>query len=99
MALISEIVRKAITTGYLSIATVEWLQKLLETGYEPEDVAALMRLHQAVVTGRVKDKPKALNSSQIQKSNRGIVKMKLIYQQTSVAVSLGTIVFALSNNT
>ncbi|KAF3884046.1 MULTISPECIES: hypothetical protein [Nostocales] len=99
MPLISELVRKAITSGYLSIATVNRLQKLLETGYESEDVDALMRLHQAVVTGRVTDKPTIVNSSQTLKNHRGIVKMKLIYQQTSVAVSLGTIVFALSNNT
>jgi hypothetical protein len=94
MALIREIVQQAIKTGYLSDTAVEQLRQLLKTEYQEEDVDALMRLHQATVTGRVQQKPRDEKSLTSPQSKRNIVKMKLVYQTTVGVLVLATIVFA-----
>ena len=98
MALIREIVQQAIKTGYLTDAAVEQLHQLLKTEYKEEDVDALMRLHQATVTGQVQQKPRDEKSLIPAKSKRNIVKMKLVYQTTVGVVVLATIVFATPKN-
>jgi hypothetical protein len=95
MASIREIVRSAIAYGYISNAGIQQLRDLLKFDYEPEDIEALMRLHQAVVTGRVRQLANESPKSNFKPTRRGIVKMKLICQTTFAAVIVGTIVFAM----
>jgi hypothetical protein len=95
MASIREIVRSAIAYGYISNAGIKQLRDLLKFDYEPEDIEALMRLHQAVVTGRVRQLANESPKSSFKPTRRGIVKMKLICQTTFAAVIVGTIVFAM----
>jgi hypothetical protein len=98
MALIREIVQQAIKTGYLSDTAVEQLHQLLKTEYEEEDVDALMRLHQATVTGRVQQKLRDEKKLTPATTKRNIVKMKLVYQTTVGVLVLATIVFATPKN-
>jgi hypothetical protein len=98
MASIREIVRSAIAYGYISNAGIRLLQDLLKLDPEPEDIEALMKLHQAVVTGRVRQLGNESNQPSFKPTRRGIVKMKLVCQTTFVAVIVGTIVFAMPKN-
>jgi hypothetical protein len=98
MASIREIVRSAIAYGYISNAGIRLLQDLLKLDPEPEDIEALMKLHQAVVTGRVRQLGNKSNKPSFKPTRRGIVKMKLVCQTTFVAVIVGTIVFAMPKN-
>ena len=54
MALIRDVVQKAIRTGYLTIEAEEELRQLLTTRYDLEDLNAFMRLQEAAMTGDVK---------------------------------------------
>ncbi len=93
MRSILKIVKQAIATGYISSVEVLQLQNLLKYSHYQEDVDALMELHQAVVTERVRQ----INEDKkpvMKKHHRGIVKMKLVCQTTFAAVIVGTIVFA-----
>ncbi|NJL60970.1 MAG: hypothetical protein HC903_02935 [Methylacidiphilales bacterium] len=98
MASIREIVRSAIASGYISNAGIQLLRDLLKFDYEPEDIEALMRLNQAVVTGRVRQVANESHKSSFKPTRRGIVKMKLVCQTTFAAVIVGTIVFAIPKN-
>jgi hypothetical protein len=95
MASIRKIVRSAIASGYISNAKIQLLRDLLKFDYEPEDIEALMILHQAVVTGRVRQLANESPKSNFKPTRRGIVKMKLVCQTTFAAVIVGTIVFAM----
>ncbi len=98
MASIREIAQSAIANGFLSDTCIKQLKNLLKFGYDQEDIDALMRLHEAVVTGRVQEKS-AMGQKPLSKKNpRGIVKMKLVCQTTFAAVIFGTIVFAVPKN-
>lgn len=54
MALIRDLVQKAIKSGYLTLEAEEQLRVLLTTRYELEDFKAFMTLQQAAMTGQVK---------------------------------------------
>lgn len=54
MALIRELVQKALKTGYLTIEAEEQLRQLLTTHYDLEDLNAFMTLQEAAMAGRVK---------------------------------------------
>lgn len=54
MALIRDVVRTALTTGYLTIEAENQLRQLLAGKYEQEDFLAFMILQEAAMTGRVK---------------------------------------------
>ncbi len=54
MALIRDLVKKAIKSGYLTLEAEEQLRVLLTTRYELEDFKAFMTLQQAAMTGQVK---------------------------------------------
>jgi hypothetical protein len=98
MASIREIAELAIANGFLSNTSIQHLKYLLKFDCEQEDMDALMRLHEAVVTGRVQDKSAIDGKPQSKKNPRGIVKMKLVCQTTFAAVIFGTIVFAVPKN-
>ncbi|BAZ38169.1 hypothetical protein NIES4101_41050 [Calothrix sp. NIES-4101] len=98
MASIRQIVRSAIAVGYISNAGIQQLHNLLKLDYEPEDIEALMSLHQAVVTGRVRQLANQSSQPSFKPTRRGIVKMKLICQTTFAAVIVGTVVFAMPKN-
>ncbi len=93
MVSIREIVDLAIATGFLSNTGIEQIKKRLKLDYQQADIDALMRLHQAVVNGRIQKKSPS-DETQSKKNSRGIVKMKLVCQTTFAAVIYGTIVFA-----
>lgn len=54
MALIRDVVQKALKTGYLTIEAEEQLRHLLTTRYDVEDFNAFMSLQEAAMIGRVK---------------------------------------------
>lgn len=54
MALIREVVKKAIKTGYLTLKAEEELRTMLRNKYDLEDFEAFIQLQQAVVLGKVK---------------------------------------------
>lgn len=54
MALIRELVQKALKTGYLTIEAEEQLRQLLTTQYDLEDLNAFMTLQEAAMAGIVK---------------------------------------------
>lgn len=54
MALIRDVVQKALKTGYLTIEAEEQLRHLLTTRYDLEDLNAFMSLQEAAMIGRVK---------------------------------------------
>ena len=53
MVLIREVVKEAMTTGYLTIAAENQLRQLLTTKYDKEDLKAFMNLQQAAMAGLV----------------------------------------------
>ena len=54
MALIRDLVQKALKTGYLTLEAEEQLRILLTNHYELEDLKAFMSLQEAAMTGQVK---------------------------------------------
>lgn len=54
MALIRDLVQKAIKSGYLTLEAEEQLRVLLTTRYDLEDFKAFMSLQEAAMTGEVK---------------------------------------------
>ena len=54
MALIRDVVKNAIKSGYLTLEAEEQLRVLLATRYDFEDFKAFMTLQQAAMTGQVK---------------------------------------------
>ena len=54
MALIRDVVQKALKTGYLTIEAEEQLRVLLTTRYDLKDLNAFMTLQEAARTGQVK---------------------------------------------
>lgn len=94
MRSIFKIVKQAIDTGCISNMEIQQLQNLLKYSHYEEDMDALMELHQAVVTGSVRQVNEHKKPA-MKKHHRGIVKMKLVCQTTFAAVIVGTIVFAM----
>ncbi len=54
MALIRDLVQKALSTGYLTLEAEEQLRVLLTNRYDLEDLKAFMSLQEAAMTGQVK---------------------------------------------
>lgn len=54
MALIRDLVQKALKTGYLTLEAEEQLRILLTNRYELEDLKAFMSLQEAAMMGQVK---------------------------------------------
>lgn len=54
MTLIREIVKQALTSGYLTIEAENQLRQLLSNKYDLEDLSAFLRLQQAAMAGEVK---------------------------------------------
>jgi hypothetical protein len=54
MALIRDVVHKALKTGYLTIEAEDQLRQLLASRYDLEDLNAFMTLQEAARTGQVK---------------------------------------------
>jgi hypothetical protein len=54
MALIRDVVQKALKTGYLTIEAEDQLRVLLTTRYDLEDLNAFMTLQEAAMFGQVK---------------------------------------------
>jgi len=57
-------VQEALTTGYLKVEAEEQLRQLLTTKYSPEDLAAFMKLQEAVITGLVRQESREALESQ-----------------------------------
>lgn len=62
MALIQELVSKALKTGYLTIEAENQLRQLLTERYDLEDFNAFMNLQEAAMTGKVKQESRQLYS-------------------------------------
>lgn len=54
MALIRDIVQKALITGYLTVEAEDQLRQLLKTRYDSEDLNAFMSLQEAAMSGQVR---------------------------------------------
>ena len=63
MALIREVVKQAITTGYLTLKAEEDLRTMLKNKYELEDFEAFIQLQQATMIGTVKQESRELLAS------------------------------------
>lgn len=64
MALIREVVQKALITGYLTVEAENQLRQLLTSKYDREDLNAFMTLQQAAMVGRVRQESRELRYSQ-----------------------------------
>lgn len=62
MALIRQLVQKALKTGYLTIEAEDQLRQLLTTRYDLEDFNAFMALQEAAMTGKVKQESRQLTN-------------------------------------
>lgn len=60
MALIREVVKQAINTGYLTLKAEEDLRIMLKNKYEIEDFEAFIQLQQAAMVGTVKQESREL---------------------------------------
>lgn len=60
MSMISEVVDKALKTGYLSIQAEDDLRRLLSTKYDQKDFSAFMQLQRAAMAGLVKQESRSL---------------------------------------
>lgn len=58
--LIREVVKQALTTGYLTIEAEDKLRVMLKTKYELEDFEAFISLQQAAMLGLVKQESREL---------------------------------------
>lgn len=65
MVLIRDIVKKVLTTGYLTLADENQLRKLLMTKYDIEDLNAFMSLQEAAMNGLVKQEARLRLDSQL----------------------------------
>lgn len=63
MALIREVVKQAIKTGYLTLKAEEDLRTMLKNKYEREDFEAFIQLQQATMIGTVKQESRELLAS------------------------------------
>jgi hypothetical protein len=64
MFLIRDLVKHAISTGYLTVEAEVQLREMLTKKYEREDLKAFMALQQAAMAGRVKQESRELLHSQ-----------------------------------
>ena len=60
MVMIRDVVRQALSTGFLNIEAEEQLRKLLKTKYDLEDFKAFMLLQEAAMVGQVKQESREL---------------------------------------
>lgn len=60
VALIREVVKQAINTGYLTLKAEEDLRIMLKNKYEIEDFEAFIQLQQAAMVGTVKQESREL---------------------------------------
>ncbi len=60
MSMISEVVDKALKTGYLSVQAEDDLRRLLSTKYDQKDFSAFMQLQRAAMAGLVKQESRSL---------------------------------------
>jgi hypothetical protein len=60
MSMISEVVDKALRTGYLSIQAEDDLRQLLSTKYDQQDLSAFMQLQRAAMAGLVQQESRSL---------------------------------------
>ncbi len=64
MASISNLVKEALTTGYLTVSAENTLRSLLKTKYPSEDLIAFMELQHAAMNGWVKQESRELLNRQ-----------------------------------
>ncbi len=63
MKLIREIVKQALSTGYLTLEAEDKLRTMLKNKYEIEDLEAFIDLQQAAMIGLVKQESRELMSA------------------------------------
>ncbi|MEL6441148.1 MAG: hypothetical protein AAFQ80_18070 [Cyanobacteria bacterium J06621_8] len=83
MKLIREVVKQALTTGYLTLEAEEKLKIMLRDKYELEDLEAFIDLQQATMLGIVRQESREIfaaskNYSQIQSSSSSCVRSELV---------------------
>lgn len=61
MLLIRDVVKQALTTGYLTVEAENQLRQLLRTKYDSEDLKSFMQLQLAASSGLVKQKSRERN--------------------------------------
>ena len=60
MKLIREVVKQALTTGYLTVEAEEKLKGMLKNKYDLEDLEAFVDLQQATMVGMVKQESREI---------------------------------------
>ncbi|MDZ8188075.1 MAG: hypothetical protein RMX96_24880 [Nostoc sp. ChiSLP02] len=83
MALIKEIVEKALTTGYLSIAAEDEVRSLIQSDYDSEDLDAWIILQRAIVAGDVKQESRRKKAAPAPKNKDTSSSIKLAYQMAA----------------
>ena len=63
MSMISEVVDKALKTGYLTIQAEDDLRRLLSKKYGQKDFSAFMQLQRAAMAGLVQQESRSLMTS------------------------------------
>jgi hypothetical protein len=54
MNLISQVVKNALSSGYLTVEAEDILRRLYDVGYSLEDITALSMLQRGVLSGQIK---------------------------------------------
>ncbi|WP_353931778.1 hypothetical protein WJM97_04110 [Okeanomitos corallinicola TIOX110] len=80
MIVIKEIVKQALTTGYLSAKAQAQIRTLLQTNYDSEDIDALIILQRSVVAGKIQQESRCRNKYRSIVEQDSSSNIKLAYQ-------------------
>lgn len=98
MILIKEIVKQALTTGYLSAKSQDQIRNLLQTNYDSEDIDALIILQRSIASGKVQQELRGQNKycSIVEKDSSSNI--KLAYQVAAELACVAAIALSFSAN-
>ncbi|MBX9253871.1 hypothetical protein H1Q63_07890 [Desmonostoc muscorum CCALA 125] len=99
MALIKEIVEKALATGYLSIVAEDEVRSLIQSDYDSDDLDAWILLQRSVVAGDVKQESRRKKVSPSPKTKDASSGIKHAYQMAAEIAYAAAIALTMSKNT
>lgn len=98
MALIKEIVEKALATGYLSIVAEDEVRSLIQSDYDSEDLDAWILLQRSIVAGDVKQESRRQKVSPSPKTKDASSGIKHAYQMAAEIAYAAAIALTMSKN-
>jgi hypothetical protein len=99
MALIKEIVQKALTTGYLSVVAEDQIRSQLQSNYDSEDLDAWIILQRAIVAGDIKQESRRKNPSLSLKAKDTSSSIRLAYQMAAEIAYAAAVALTMTKNT